>query len=237
MEYKIYIIAKDNFPMVDWACSAYLGFKEKGFSPILFEDIREVPVSKSNVVVSFIEDTSFYFERLGVNVPYALNIPESLKGFTKRDIEYMTVAEFMQDKRQPIFVKPASKGKPFSSGVIKEFRSKPFILHDVKPEELCMVSNVIDIVSEYRCYVIKGILKAIKHYLGDIRIFPNMQIIDAAISMYDAAPSCYAIDFGITSAGETVLIECNDAWSLGNYGLENREYANMLLTRWIEIVN
>lgn len=234
---KIYIVGKDNFPLVDWACSAYLGAKEKGFEPILFYDINEVPVSKSNMVVTFIEDTSEYFKKLDVDVPFALNVPPCLEKFIKRDIEYMTMSEFLEDPREPIFVKPASKGKPFPSGVIKKCSSKPLVLGELDPNELCMVSNVIEIISEYRCYVIKGILKAIKHYQGDIRIFPNIKIIDEAISMYDAAPCSYVMDFGINSAGETILIECNDAWSVGNYGLENRDYIYMLMSRWIEIVN
>lgn len=42
------------------------------------------------------------------------------------------------------------------------------------------------------------------------------------------------IEAGITE--ESVLIECNDAWSIGSYGLDPIIYTNILLKRWFEIV-
>jgi hypothetical protein len=57
MEAKVYIQAMNNFPIADWAVSAYLGFKEKQSNIIFFEDIEEVPASRNNIVVAFIEDT------------------------------------------------------------------------------------------------------------------------------------------------------------------------------------
>jgi hypothetical protein len=32
-------------------------------------------------------------------------------------------------------------------------------------------------------------------------------------------------------------VEANDSWAVGNYGLNDTTYANMLLTRWLEIMN
>jgi hypothetical protein len=98
-----------------------------------------------------------------------------------------------------------------------------------------MLSNVVNIVSEYRCYVIENKLVGIKHYLGDFKIFPNVDFIEETIKNYENQPIGYTIDFGVTDQNETILIEVNDGWSIGNYGLRDKIYAKLLLKRWIEI--
>jgi len=75
-------------------------------------------------------------------------------------------------------------------------------------------------------------------YLGDFRVFPDMKIIDEAIAEYtkNGAPAGYSIDFGVTDNGKTLLVECNDGWSLGNYGLEPSKYCRLLGRRWHEMM-
>jgi hypothetical protein len=233
--YKVYIQSVNNFPISDWAVSAYLGFRDKQMNIIFFENIEEVPISPNNIVVAYIEDTIKYFKNLGVDIPKAINIPKELIKYTKRNIRYMTMGEFKNDPQIPVFVKPNKFAKEFVSGVIKKSDSKKYFFNDITDDTPVLVSDVIDIISEYRCYVLKGDLKGIKWYIGDIRIFPDVKVIDAAIADYNSAPLAYVIDFGITKDGETVVVECNDAWSVGNYGLNDTTYANMLLTRWLEI--
>ena len=59
---------------------------------------------------------------------------------------------------------------------------------------------------------------------------------DSAIAEYEDAPAGYSIDFGITDDNRTLLIECNDGWSLGNYGLEPSKYCRLLGKRWHELM-
>ena len=40
----------------------------------------------------------------------------------------------------------------------------------------------------------------------------------------------------MTNEGKTVLIEINDGFSLGNYGMKSYEYARFLEARWDELV-
>lgn len=47
----------------------------------------------------------------------------------------------------------------------------------------------------------------------------------------------YGIDFGILSTGETALVEWNDGYALGSYGLDQEIYTDLLLERWSEIMN
>jgi len=50
-------------------------------------------------------------------------------------------------------------------------------------------------------------------------------------------PIAYSIDVGILESGETILVECNDGFALGNYGVPARRYAEMHRDRWYQMVN
>ncbi len=237
MKYRIYIQAMNNFPIADWAVSAYMGFREKQSDIIFFEDIEEVPTSKNNIVVAYIEDTNKYLEKFGIEPKKALNIPVELEKYTGRKIRYMSMGEFKQDNELPVFVKPARGSKEFQAGVLTKHESKMWFFKDHPDDTPVLVSEVVDFVSEYRGYVIDGVLKGIKHYMGDFRIFPDMNVVDNAIKDYVSQPAGYSIDFGITSDGRTLLIECNDGWSLGNYGLNDVTYSTLLAKRWIQLMS
>lgn len=237
MGYKVYIQSLNNFPIADWAVSAYMGFRAKQMDIIFFEDIEQVPVSKFNIVVAYIEDTNRYLTKLGLSKKIALNIPAELMSYTGREIRYMTMGEFKLEKELPIFIKPNRYAKEFVGGVISKESSRKIFFNEIADETPVLVSEVVDFISEYRGYVINGQLKGIKHYSGDFRVFPDVKIIDMAISDYKTAPVGYSIDFGVTSDGRTLLVEINDGFSLGNYGLEDTTYSTLLTKRWIEMVN
>lgn len=235
MNYKIYIQSINGFPIGDWACSAYLGFKSKQADIYFFEDINEVPISKYVILVSSIENTNVYLESLGLPPKMGLNIPIELMKYADRDIRYMTVGEFKKLNVFPIFVKPNGKAKEFIGGVVEKQSTVDNAFFGVSDDKLAMVSEVVNFVSEYRGYVIDKELKGIKHYSGDFRIFPDMNIIDQAIKDYTSQPAGYSIDFGITDDGRTLLVECNDGWSLGNYGLNDVTYSTLLTKRWLQL--
>ena len=50
-------------------------------------------------------------------------------------------------------------------------------------------------------------------------------------------PAAYTVDFGIPSTNETVLVELNDGFAIGNYGLADYLYARLLEARWDELVS
>lgn len=237
MNYKVYIQAMNGFPIADWAVSAYMGFREKQADIIFFEDIEEVPASRRNIVVAYIEDTNKYLERMGIEPKKALNIPKEIEMYAGREIRYMTMTEFKVDSQLPIFVKPARRSKEFQAGVLTKQESKDIFFKEHSDDTPVLVSEVVDFISEYRGYVIDGILKGIKHYMGDFRVFPDMNVVDAAIAAYTTQPAGYSIDFGVTKDGRTLLIECNDGWSLGNYGLNDVTYSTLLAKRWIQLMS
>ena len=63
----------------------------------------------------------------------------------------------------------------------------------------------------------------------------DRKVIDAAVKAFPNMPAGCALDFGVTDDGRTLLIEMNDGYSLGTYGLEATLYARLLTARWAEL--
>jgi hypothetical protein len=236
MEFKVYIAGLNGFPDTDWGRSAWMGFKEKGTFVKVFEFIDQVPANRWHIVVAGVKETYEYLAKLDIHPRKTLNVPEELMKYADRHIEFMTLGEFKKDTRLPIFVKPNGKNKQFDAGVMTMESSRGFF--DEHPDDTeVMVSEPHWFASEYRCYVIEGELVGIKHYKGNIRIFPDVSVIDACIRDYKDAPAGYSVDVGISeSDGKTRLIECQDGWSLGNYGLEDEKYTKLISRRWMQFL-
>ena len=246
MELTRVYIRKDNgeFPD-DWLYYAYIGFYKinKGKNIYFFDDIKNVPVNPIYLIVSWIDDTLYYFEQISklyslnkifFKIPLPLNIPDSIKKYTQRNIEICTMGDLRRSVKLPLFIKPYNKLKLFSSGVIKDKLSISFF-NDISDEEEVLTSEVLDIVTEYRCFVINHEIVGMKHYNGDYSKIIDVDVVKKAIYDYIEQPISYTIDFGLTFDNKTVLIECNDAWSICNYGLDAETYARVLLARWQEI--
>jgi len=102
-------------------------------------------------------------------------------------------------------------------------------------------SEPIEILSEYRCFVHKGELVGMKHYSGNYQLFPDMFDVKMMIEKYkNEAPVSYTLDIGIIynqQKNKTVLIEINDFWAIGGYGLDSKIYVKMLIDRFQQIKN
>lgn len=237
---KVYIQKVDGQFADDWVFAAYIGFRAKKTHEIIFfEDIMEVPVG--NMVVAYIEDTKQYFQRCGIEVPLSLNIPDELQKYLHRKVSVMTFREF---KETPIpyggiFIKPYNEFKTFPSGVIKNESSKnnlsTVMFGDVADTDLCLVSEVVNMLTEYRVFINRGEIVGIKHYSGDFRLFPDFKVIEQAFDDYKSGPISFTIDFAVDDKGQTILVEVQDAWSIGNYGLDGEVYSRFLMDRWLQI--
>lgn len=241
---KVYIQQINNQFADDWVYAAYLGFSKLGMNIIFFEDVNEIPKHKDNIVIAFVEDTIKHFNKWSM-CPFPLNIHSSIEKYYKRKTSITTMGELRKKYTLPLFIKPYSQIKQFDSGVITKPSSLSFF-NNIHDNTKIFTSEVVDILSEYRCFIYKEELIGLQWYAGDFTLFPNIQIIKSAINDFNNSntiipttqsnkpPIAYTMDFGVT-ATDTILIECNDAWSIGNYGLEAKVYAKMLRDRWIEI--
>lgn len=171
-------------------------------------------------------------EILGFEMPKPLNIPESLKLYCGRKVWESNIDEITY----PCFVKPLEEAKLFTGFVAKSNRD--FGLY---PElkgfngKLMCSEPINNILSEWRCFVLKGKVLNCSNYSGDPLIFPDKRKIEFLINKFFDAPSGYSLDVCVTDK-ETQLIEVNDGWSLGSYGCDSNDYFKLLKARWFEIV-
>lgn len=240
----VYIKSHAGFPMDEWGVVAFLGFRARGASIKFFEDIETVPRNRDIILLSYIDETRTFFKDMGYKVPEDMSFPESLrnqKHLWKRDIEMCTAKEIEEryivtkglDLFVPFFCKPANVLKGFQYGIIKTIEEFKAIV-DTKMDVI--VSEVIDFVSEYRCFIIDKKIVSCQHYLGDLSLYPSFSFVESIVAVYKDAPIGYSIDVGITNTGHTALIECNDGWSLGSYGCMPKLYTRLLSERWLEIL-
>jgi hypothetical protein len=135
-----------------------------------------------------------------------------------------------------IFIKPVEGGKLFTGVVINDIKDfRICVGAQLDTEVWC--SNIVNFISEYRCFIRYSEILDIKCYKGDCFIVPNKEILLNIVQDYKDAPNAYSIDLGITNKGETFLIEVNEGYSLGSYGLNSIKYAKLLATRWAELTN
>lgn len=238
MNIKVYIESLNNFPINDCGVSALQGFRDNQANIIFFEDIEEVPTSKYNILVGCIETTNKYFERFGLPPKRAINIPDELHHpfFLQRKVWTTTMKNFRNNvPKLPVFIKPDGRAKEFIAGVMTR-PDTVYAFKDVPDDSPVLLSEVVNMLSEWRCYVINGEVRGVKHYSGDPWLIPDKHIVQLAVKQWKSQPSAYAIDFAVLENGRTALVEANDGWSLGNYGLEHTVYAKLLSTRWMEIM-
>lgn len=224
----------------DCACAMY-GAMDLGldYKLITFEEVQSGKwdsLIRSNLFVGSVEFMTEVFKRIGINQP---RLP--LNNF--RDYEEMKLRDFKYER--PVFIKPISI-KVFTGFVVDEYSKS--MLNTLDPELDIIIQEVLpEIISEWRCYILKRKLVDIKHYSGDlgcntntIRNYVNNQL--DQYEKYKNFPETFVIDVAecvVGSAKPDSYIECiefNDMWAIGNYGVPNDLYVRMLKDRYFDII-
>ncbi|SCW80237.1 protein of unknown function [Paenibacillus tianmuensis] len=234
---KIYIrknfdneIASHNF------YAAYDGFKQMGIEINYFKNIEELSDSKKeDIVVSYVDDVRKVLFKHNIITP-EIDYPEELKGYLGRKVWDSKLSIIANNPENwNVFIKPV-EDKKFTGVVVRS--TKDLIgcgTYGEDPEILC--SEVVNFVAEWRCFVRYGRILDIRRYRGDWRAQYDYKVVEDVVAEYKTAPKGYAVDFGLTDKGQTLLIEVNDGYSLGYYGLFSLDYAKLLSARWAELTN
>ena len=201
---------------------AEVGFNLMGYEIELYDEVPE-DITKDDVLVGYIGNIHRGLRYLGIEVPPAIDYPDELKAYFGREIK---IIETINEIKIPSFVKPINH-KEFNGRVVREFKDLIGVI-----DTPMYTSEIINIETEYAVYVINGEISGIKHYKGDPYIPLNKRIVEECIEKYKNCPASYRIDFGVTDLNKTVVVEVNDGYSSGNYGLSDITYAKFLLARW-----
>lgn len=221
-------IDNDNF------FKAYLGFKEMGMETVMFSNDLELKQSNlADVVVSYVETVRSRLNDFGIVAP-EMDYPEELKKYLGRKIWATKINTInINPDLWPVFVK-SIEDKKFTGVIVRS--PKDLIGCGSYHENAdCLCSEVVKFTAEWRVFVRYGKIIDVRPYRGDWRKHYDYHVIENAVQEYTSAPAGYGIDFGTTVDGRTLLIEVNDGYALGNYGLYYPEYTKLLSARWAEL--
>lgn len=216
--------------------AAFDGFKQMGIETVFFKHIKEITEHKTeDIVVSFVADVRKILLRHDIITP-EIDYPDELEAFLGRKVWKTKLSHITNHPENwNVFIKPV-EDKKFTGVVVRS--PKDLIgcgIQGEDPDILC--SEIVNFAAEWRCFVRYGKILDIRRYKGDWRVHFDSKVVESAVSQFTSAPSGYAIDFGLTDKGETLLIEVNDGYSLGCYGLFNLDYAKLLSARWAELTH
>lgn len=133
-----------------------------------------------------------------------------------------------------MFVKPLGDAKKFT-GVLVRGPGDLVGCGDMAADTPVWCSEPIRLIREWRCFVRCGKILDVRPYTGNWRGQFDPHIIEEAVPSWQAKPRGCALDFGVDAEGRTVLVEVNDGYALGAYGLPPFLYARLLSARWTEL--
>lgn len=232
---KVYIQSYENgIPHNYNFMNAYQGFYEMGFEVVPFHDNDIFQGSnKEDVVVGYVGTVRARLADFGIITP-EMDYPDELLKYLGRKIWQTKMNEVNNNPDcWPVFVKPI-EDKQFTGVVVRS--PKDLIgcgIQGVNQDVYC--SEIVKFEAEWRCFVRYGHILSVRPYKGDWRKHYDYKVIENAVKDFTSAPVGYAIDFGLTDDGRTLLIEVNDGYALGCYGLFYIDYAKLLSARWAEL--
>ena len=223
---------------------AVYGFRELGAEIVKYETIDEIYqlVTNEDIVLDYINQCLTIFDKFGKH-PELPNYPEVLKPFLGRKIWIDNINSINSNPdKWGVFVKPV-KEKAFTGRVINSPRDLIGCGSCYENYEV-LCSNVIDIQKEWRGFIYYDKLIDLRPYNGDWHYNYNSKVIDKVIETFktwEDRPVACSLDFAVIedTGGEqhTIFLEANDAYALGNYGLNHIAYAKMISARWSQILD
>lgn len=237
---KAYIRFSGGLPNNQNTYAAADGFNQVGVDIVPFRSIEEIEgfddIGESAIVVGNIGDVWAALKKMGVPRPVELDYPEHLDWLMGRTVKKVQIEDIRRsDKR--VFVKPVIQ-KLFTGLVWDPHDPRSRLVLAPYPYETeCLVTDVIDFVSEWRCFIKHDALVGVKHYKGDVFQTPSASQLEVAMTLgRGKMPAAYSLDLGVTSDGKTLLVEANEGYALGCYGLSSIVYARFLEARWEQFV-
>eukprot|EP00456_Euglypha_rotunda_P022573 TRINITY_DN18_c4_g1_i9.p3 TRINITY_DN18_c4_g1~~TRINITY_DN18_c4_g1_i9.p3 ORF type:complete len:242 (+),score=38.21 TRINITY_DN18_c4_g1_i9:2287-3012(+) len=178
-------------------------------------------------------------QRAGRPAPPNIDLPASLSKWIGRRFWQSTMGKIRSivnsPEFQPVHIKPLNWHKLFKGTVVRAFRDL-IPSASVSSEEPVLVQELVEFVSEWRAFILRDNVLNVGNYRGNPLKFPDPDIVASAVSAFEDRPISFGMDWGITTTGQTLLVEVNDGFSLGNYGLRGPEYTALIEARWRQLM-
>jgi hypothetical protein len=151
--------------------SAVMGFNDLGMKIVPFYgfgDIEaDVDCGPEALVSGYIGDVRTALKKLGLPLPPELDYPKELRDFYGREIWEGTLQEAKQWPLSdgPVFVKPTTQ-KLFTGLVWHGTKANRLTLATYDDDTPVFMSQVVNFISEFRCYILDGKVLDVKRYKG-----------------------------------------------------------------------
>jgi len=217
--------------------------------PVVFGSVSmmergRIALDRTSLVAGTVPFVLHALRHLGVPAPEHIPYPEVLNRWLFRRIaKYHRLRDALNeihDTATPMFVKPAKGWKRFTGFVARFPDDVRF--NGASRSAPVWVSEPIALASEWRAYVAHGSILSVTFVdqSGDRHASPDSDVIrDAVTALVEsgAAPAGFAIDFGVDVAGQTMLVEVNDGFSIGAYDdLDAESYWTVTDARWRQLM-
>lgn len=205
------------------------GFDRRGYEvrPFTYEQLCAglLPLDASTIVHGGVDTVRRALTQIGATIPPNMDLPVSLRPWCGREVWETTLGE-VRRLRRPAHIKPLTRHKLFTGHVVTEFRDL-IATAEFADETPVLASEIVAFASEWRVFVLRGEVVGIGHYCGDPLMAPDADAVRAMVAAFTDAPIAYALD--VSGAR---LVEVNDAFALGCYGLDSARYTEMIEARW-----
>ena len=237
---KFYVRHREGYPETVLADYARRGFAECGVELSTFEWVDDIDgltdLGPTVGVAGYIGDVHRALKVMGKPIPVNVDYPRELTHLMGRTVRAGTLAE-VRGMTSPVFIKPVAH-KEFT-GFVWDYSSSSRRKIVTQPDDVeVWISDVVNFKVEYRSYILRNTLLDVRQYKGDWSLAPNRAVVEGAVeAMKAVAPVAYCLDWGVTDKGETLLVEMNEGFSMGHYGLNPALFARMLSARWYEMAS
>ena len=204
-----------------------------------FDDIL-THEADSTIVRAGVGTVLLAIQRAGRTAPNIVDLPQDLWPYAERRIWEATLGDFRREAISsefdpPIHVKPLVHQKLFTGLVVSKFRDLIPTAH-LGDDVQILCQEVMCFESEWRSYILRDKILQVCCYKGNPLLFPAPGIMQQAITAFRERPIAFSLDWAITPSGAIVLVEVNDGFSLGNYGLPGHLYTAMVEARWRQLM-
>lgn len=237
---KFYIRHREGYPETEMQDYARRGMWTLNVETVPFEwidDINQIKdLGRTVGIAGYIGDVHRGLEVLGKPIPPNVDYPDELTDYLGRKIWKSTLEE-VRASTSPLFVKP-QEHKLFTGFVWYNDQASRNRIVTQSDDVPVFIAEPVELIAEYRSFILHRKVIDCRRYKGDWSVAPNNVIVNTAVkAMGKKAPSAYCLDWGITSQGKTILVEMNEGFAFGHYGLHPVSYARMLSARWSELVS
>ena len=189
---------------------------------------------KNLIPVGSIEFVETYLKLMAHNAKIKpILIPSELRAqeFTMRQISIVQGVNGIQDifsqfNTSELFVKSATCCKTDFTDIYTEKEI------NILPDDRYCVSECINIISEWRVFVLNGKIQRVCNYSGDDWVIPNKNAVQKMIDTYKKCPPAYTLDVAVIEKDGyhyTVIIEIHNFISCGLYGFHSTRIPTMLI--------